>query len=649
MKGSVERPFSSFPVSSSIRIQDSNTRYICSLILQNPVPIASHLFEPCFDSSAYKECATCQTDRLAIDTAIRERNPPSVIRSLQQKFSQHLQGMLSQRAVLEQITQFAHHESFIVCNSDKCGDGCLHAPCGPGNRVSSSNVGLYRFKLALQADVFASKLFHLTLLLPNLKGGADFGITAYFTGLVRLAKLGMLGGDKSKFMRGFDGDSGNVCAVGLAFNCTLIHHRRANVMQQHRLPPDHSHTWHTDGLFSVIEGWLTHEGFRGAYTISQLVSFLRTQFSQSPAYHDQTIEISILIANFAFTKWLDDCIDKKPLRNIGVPLVWRHTWEPSTQTVCSQYKLDLAAKRIVTKELEKDEWGPWIESWVDATDPATGMVYRKKKLTSDPKGVVIMKRYPAIADDPGLELWMEPDDFEREKVFSNLKRYKCATGTDDDQTAALSEWEQLHQWMKAHPTSDSITLSNPISLGHARLQTTPTTSWADAWAAIPVIGSTSTASAGGVTATADVSRAVGAQQRMRAPDRDSLALADSAALLNVVEHSGYTGAERQAALAADPGVGQAYLHASIEKKGELLLIELEHFEGVWKVGLGRRTFNDDLDTRERVEIEWYRLKASKARSGRVSHRTNPLPHLFIANSLPHLFIAFTHFVFASLM
>ena len=65
---------------------------------------------------------------------------------------------------------------------------------------------------------------------------------------------------------------------------------------------------------------------------------------------------------------------------------------------------------------------------MDATDPATGMVYRKKKLTSDPKGVVIMKRYPAIADDPGLELWMEPDNFEREKVFSNLKRYKCATG-----------------------------------------------------------------------------------------------------------------------------------------------------------------------------------------------------------------------------
>ena len=104
--------------------------------------------------------------------------------------------MLAQRAVLEQITQSAHHENFIVCNSDKCGDSCIHAPCGPGNRLSSDNVGLWRFKVALQADVFASKLFHLTLLLPNLRGGANFGITGYFTGLVRLGKLGLLGGDK---------------------------------------------------------------------------------------------------------------------------------------------------------------------------------------------------------------------------------------------------------------------------------------------------------------------------------------------------------------------------------------------------------------------------------------------------------------------
>ena len=283
--------------------------------------------------SAYKECAECQRLRLDVDEGIKSRAPPDDIRAKQQLYSAHLQWMYKQRIILEKMTQSATHERKVVCNSDKCGDGSLHMPCGPGVRPSSANVGLWKFKLSLQADVFASKLLHLTFLLPNLRNGADFSLTGYFTGLVRMSKLGHLGSLKSQFLRGFDGDSGNVCLVGLAFNVTLIGHRRANNMLQHRLPPDHSHTWHTDGLFSVIEGWLTHEGFAGCYTISQLIAFLRAKFAAADAYKDRTVEISILIANFAWTKWFEGCIDVKKLKNIGVPLVWRHTWVEETCTV----------------------------------------------------------------------------------------------------------------------------------------------------------------------------------------------------------------------------------------------------------------------------------------------------------------------------
>ena len=286
--------------------------------------------------SAYKECAQCQKLRLAVEEAISDRKPPDVIRALQADYSAHLQWMMKQRHVLEKITQNAAHERFVVCNSDKCGDSCLQLPCGPGVRSSSANVGLWKFKLALQADVFASKLLHLTLLLPNLRCGADFGLTSYFTGLTRMSKLGHLGQLKSECLRGFDGDSGNVCLVGLAFNCTLIGHRRANGVLQHRLPPDHSHTWQTDGLFSVIEGWLTHEGFAGCYTLSALIAFLRAQFAKSAAYKDLTVEISILIANFAWTKWFEGCFNttaRGKLANISVPLVWRHTWVEETRTV----------------------------------------------------------------------------------------------------------------------------------------------------------------------------------------------------------------------------------------------------------------------------------------------------------------------------
>ena len=61
---------------------------------------------------------------------------------------------------------------------------------------------------------------------------------------------------------------------------TLLLHMQVG---QNRLPPDHSHTWQCDGLFSVIEGWLEHEGFKGTRTVSELIEFLRLRFSQATA------------------------------------------------------------------------------------------------------------------------------------------------------------------------------------------------------------------------------------------------------------------------------------------------------------------------------------------------------------------------------
>ena len=131
-----------------------------------------------------------------------------------------------------------------------------------------------------------------------------------------------------------DGDSANICKVGLAMNCFIVHLLK-NQLQQHRLPPDHSHTWQTDGFFATVEGWLTSEGFRGCRTISELVTFLKMRFASSKAYRDQKMEINVLIANFAFTKWISDCIESKELEQIKVPLVIPFTslYHPSSPSI----------------------------------------------------------------------------------------------------------------------------------------------------------------------------------------------------------------------------------------------------------------------------------------------------------------------------
>ena len=212
---------------------------------------------------------------MAVRDAISRGASPDEIRLLKADYASHLQWMIKQRRKLDSIVQMASHEQMVVENSDKCGDDCFYLP--NSTRATSRNMGKYKYRLSLQANVYAGKLFHLMLLLPNLVTGADFGVTSCLSGLVRMFKLGQITPQKRRLLRGMDGGSENVNYVGLGMNSTLVkelHVNSINYVQQHRLPPDHSHHWITDGTFSVIKGWLCHDGFSGCATIWDLIDFL---------------------------------------------------------------------------------------------------------------------------------------------------------------------------------------------------------------------------------------------------------------------------------------------------------------------------------------------------------------------------------------
>lgn len=241
--------------------------------------------------------------RLDVKRAISAGSTADVIMGLKKKYAEHLRWMLKQRAVLESIIQKSNHEKYLVENSDKCGDQCLYLPSSA--RVSSKNVGKFRYRVSLQANVYAGKLFHLSILLPNLVTGENFGITSFLSGLVSMIQLKQVTRDTRFFMRGVDGGSENVNHASLGVNAFLVHHRRFDVVQQHRLPPSHSHIHLTDGTFSVIEEWLTGNGFGGCNTLSELIEYLRRKFSKAKNYANKKVEINVLIANFAFNKWFN--------------------------------------------------------------------------------------------------------------------------------------------------------------------------------------------------------------------------------------------------------------------------------------------------------------------------------------------------------
>ena len=367
-------------------------------------------------------------------------------------------------------------QGVTVENADKCGDECFFEPASA--RASSANMSKYKYRLSLQANVYAGKLYHLMLLLPNLTTGADFGITSFLSGLVRMFQLGEITPSKRRLLRGMDGGSENVNFVGLAMNSTLVHELHTGSIteiQQHRLPPDHSHYWLTDGTFSVMEGWLCHDGFPGCATVWDLIDYLRSQFAKAANFKDKEVEITCLLVTFAFTKWFDGCINQDKITGIGKPLVWRHRWVEERSEVVVQYKMALSDEG----SFEKDEWGPWLEQWVDHNNPQTGRVELVKVLRSDPAGVRLMNKYPDISIDPGVTPWAEDAAWKRDKVFADLSRWQYSELSSDEALAAHSKWAALGCWHQSHQTSDTVVVGQPAAIRHDLELRTPLLSWGE--------------------------------------------------------------------------------------------------------------------------------------------------------------------------
>eukprot|EP00965_Chrysotila_dentata_P098801 3266985-Pleurochrysis_carterae.AAC.1 len=90
-----------------------------------------------------------------------------------------------------------------VTQSDKCGDDSLYLPCG-GGRLSSANQSRYTYRVSLQDSHIFGKLWELTLILPMLKTGANFGAATFLTSIIRLMRNNELQSEKRRLVRATD-------------------------------------------------------------------------------------------------------------------------------------------------------------------------------------------------------------------------------------------------------------------------------------------------------------------------------------------------------------------------------------------------------------------------------------------------------------
>ena len=94
------------------------------------------------------------------------------------------------------------------------------------------------------------------------------------------------------------------------------------------------------------------------------------------------------------------------------------------------------------------------------------------------------------------------------------------------------------------------------------------------------------------------------------PDRGAIHNSNSLHVLNSVSHPGYTDADRRRDRLSDHQEWLSHIHRNWSTNGQLWLFLLEHFEGEYRIGLGRRLFAED-ETDDEWEVEWFQ-RLSKA-------------------------------------
>ena len=164
---------------------------------------------------------------------------------------------------------------------DKCGDDCLYTPSSP--RETHANSGLYKYRMAMMAEIVPSKLMTFSLLPANLITGTDFGCTSLLYTISDLMDAGIWTDRTTTSIFNSDGGPEN---VGYVQHATAFQLLKTKVVRKKiifaRLPPDHHHNF-VDATFGVAETHLRAPGFQGCrlcntvgFATGVAATFLRT-------------------------------------------------------------------------------------------------------------------------------------------------------------------------------------------------------------------------------------------------------------------------------------------------------------------------------------------------------------------------------------
>jgi hypothetical protein len=314
------------------------------------------------------------------------------------------------------------------------------------------------------------------------------------------------------------------------------------------------------------------------------------------------LQLSVLLCNHNFDAWLEGCLNGgEKVKGIKTPLVFRYHWDAVAQTVRIYYKHSVAAEST----FERDEWGPWQNVWVEATNPTSGRMEKVQVKRTVAEGVELEKCVPDFSNNPGFEAWLDDEDWSRERVFSDLSKWDF----DRHGNKYKKIWNALGHWHSVNRLARAIEPGvTAISLGDEEVTLT-NYKWEEMWSIIHSIGPDCEAPSTRHTATTAIANAEPLQNRHNAakssrPDRGAINNSKSLHTLNAVLHPGYTKADSKRDRLLDNEEWHAHIRRNWSTAGQLWLFQLSHFEGEYKIGLGQRLFGED-EPEDAWEIEWY--------------------------------------------
>jgi len=443
--------------------------------------------------SNFPACDVCNTNKkrwVDFRAAAPGTYTQADARAFKEELHTHINDVKAQRRIAQQLAQECAQQADRQFEyDDGCGSMFMYAP-SQGKRESAADASRYQYRFAMMCNLFPGHLLRLSLILPCVVKGGNFGCTAYFSTLLELKREKELA---SHHVRLTDSGPDNDTATTHAFHWSLIHFGVMNSLLWIRLLPKHSHNF-ADRVNSMVKEKIWPKrgaggGFRAPWDFEDIMKAALASQRGKPqfAWH---------LANIDWTTWFSsfDSIGKDFALFSGYR-VWKYEYAPDLPEhgfVRVTYKESLTT----VAGSNRAEWKPFEHVDGQYRTKPEGLIFMQDAAaySSNPNlKVTPNASFPKLSRDPGVDKWKlgKPVEgvpakktWKQEKVFSDILEHRMVSFPEQQQ----QQWHAMKYFHDTFPTADTlpplpITLPSPNGTQFTMQNGSPL-DWNAAWEAV---------------------------------------------------------------------------------------------------------------------------------------------------------------------